>query len=75
MKFHADSNSVKTRHVSSGILPVCQNYKSEKGCVYGNKCHFRHVEAEGKPNRRSKKGGARGSAAILKESTQMGCVS
>ena len=20
--------------------PVCQNYKSEKGCVYGDKCHF-----------------------------------
>ena len=27
--------------------PVCQNYKSEKRCVYGDKCHFRHVEAEG----------------------------
>ena len=55
--------------------PVCQNYKSEKGCVYGDKCHFRHVEAEGKPNKRSKKGGAKGSVAILKESIQLGCVS
>ena len=33
--------------------PVCQNYKSEKGCVYGDKCHFRRV-AEGTPNKRSK---------------------
>ena len=24
--------------------PVCLNYKSEKGCVHGEKCHFRHVE-------------------------------
>ena len=55
--------------------PVCQNYKSEKGCVYGNKCHFRNDEAEGKPNRRSKKGGAKGPVATLKESIQLGCVS
>ena len=54
---------------------MCQNYKSETGRVFGNNCHFQHVEAEGKPNKRSKKGGARGSAAILKESIQIGCVS
>ena len=35
--------------------PVCLNYKSEKGYVHGDKCHFRHVEAEGKPNKKSKK--------------------
>ena len=55
--------------------PVRLNYKSEKGCVRGDKCHFRHVEAEGKPHRRSKKGGAKGSVATLKESLQLGCVS
>ena len=27
---------------------VCQNYKSETGCINGKKCYFRHVEAEGK---------------------------
>ena len=74
MKFHADSNSVEIRHVNSGILP-CLNYKSEKGSVYGDKCHFRHVEAEGKPRKRSKKGGAKGSVAMLKESTHLGCAS
>ena len=54
---------------------VCQNYNSEKGCVYGDTCHFRHVEAEGEPSKRSKKGGAKGSVAILKESIQLGCAS
>ena len=55
--------------------PVCLNYMSEKGCVHGDKCHFRHVEAEGKPNKKSKKGGAKGSVAILKESYTIGlCI-
>ena len=58
--------SCKFRHP-----PVCQNYKSEKGCIHGQKCFFRHVEAEEKPNKRSKKGGAKGSVAILKECTQL----
>ena len=55
--------------------PVCQNYKYEIGCKYGRKCFFRHVEAEEKPSKKSKKGGAKGSVALLKESTQLGCVS
>ena len=33
------------------------------------------IEAEGKTNKESKKGGAKGSVVILKESTQLGCVS
>ena len=36
---------------------------------------FRHVEAEEKPSKKSKKGGAKGSVALLKESAQLGCVS
>ena len=39
------------------------------------KGHFRHVQTEGKPNRRSKKGGAKGSVSLWKESTELGCVS
>ena len=55
---------------------MCQNYKSEKGVVYGDRCRFRHVEECVKPNKsRKKKGGAKGSVAILKESRQLGCVS
>ena len=43
--------------------------------IYDDKCRFRHVEEYVKPNKKSKKGGAKGSVAILKESTQWGCVS
>ena len=54
--------------------PVCQNYTSETRCKFGNKCHFRHVEADEKPSRESKKVGAKGSVALLKDSFQLGCV-
>ena len=40
-------------------------YKSENGCTYGRTCFFRHVEAEEKPSKKSKKGGAKGSVALL----------
>ena len=50
-------------------LPVYLNYKSEKGCVYGD------IEEYVKPNEKSKKGGAKGSVATLKEATQLGCIS
>ena len=40
-----------------GHPPVCPNYKSESGCTYGDKCIFRHVEAEEKPSKKSKKSG------------------
>ena len=53
---------------------VCQNCKSKTRCTFGNKGFFRHVEAEEKPSKKSKKGGARGSVALLKESAQLGCV-
>ena len=38
-------------------------------------CCFRHVELEEKPHKESKKGGAKGSVALLKELSQMNCVS
>ena len=44
------------------------------GCACGNKCYFRHVEADEKPSKKSKKGGAKGSVALLKESIQLRCV-
>ena len=55
--------------------PVCQNHKSETGCKYGRKCFFRHVDADEKPIKKSKKDGAKGSVALLKESALLGCVS
>ena len=39
------------------------------------KLFFRHVKAEEKPSKKSKKGGAKGPVATLKESIQLGCVS
>ena len=46
-------------------LPVCQNYTSKTGCTFGNECFFRHVVAEEKPSKKSKKSGAKGSVALL----------
>ena len=73
-KFHADSSSVKVRHVSSGTLLCVRNYESEKRYAYSDKCHFRHVEALGTSSKKLKKCGAKGSVAIFKESAQLGCV-
>ena len=36
VKFHADSNSVKTRHVSSGILPCVKITSLKTGCMFGD---------------------------------------
>ena len=60
---------------SCGCWPpaVCPNYKSKNGCTFGNKCFFRHVGAEQKPSKESKKGGAKGSLASVKESTRL-CI-
>ena len=52
-----------------------ESVRSESGCKYGDKCHFRHLEADGQPSNKSKKGGAKGPVALLKESIQLGCVS
>ena len=54
---------------------MCQNYKSETGCICGEKCRFRHVEAEERPSKKTKKGGAKGSVALSKESPKLGRVS
>ena len=54
--------------------PVCLNYKTKAGCTFGRKCFFSHVEADEKPSKKSKKGGAEGSVAFFKKSTQLGCV-
>ena len=59
-----------------GHPPVCQDYKSETGCRYGRKCFFRHVEAEEKPSKKSKKGGAKGSVWIIEGVSKIGlCIS
>ena len=63
-KFHADTEIGSCWHP-----PVCLTYnKSETGCNFGNKCYFRHVEADEKPSKKSKEGSVKGSL-------QLGCVS
>ena len=47
--------------------PVFRKYKSEEGCVHGDKCHL--------PSKKSRKSGAKGPVAIVKEFTQLDCVS
>ena len=74
-KIHAVTTIVKTPSCTFWHPPVGQNYKSETGCTYGHKCDFRHVGTNENPSSKSKKGGATGSVASLKECTQLGCVS
>ena len=53
---------------------MCQNYKSQSGCKFGEKCSFLHSKFDRHPNKRPKKGGGKGSVALLKNATQLGCV-
>ena len=79
---HRDQGINKKNSRDKSEIPCrfkfCKNlscgFKSEKGCTW-RKSHFRHVEAEEKANKKSKKGGAKGSVAILQESIEVGCVS
>ena len=60
-----------------GILPECQEHKTEEGHSYGDKCAFPHAEGSVQQNRKSKKDGetGKGSLAVVRNVTQMGCVS
>ena len=68
VRFYADTTIVKTPSCKFWHLPVCQLQVWKKGCTYGDKCHFRHAEAQEKPDKWSKKGGVKGSVALFKES-------
>ena len=58
-----------------GHPAMCLNYKSESGCKYGDKCRFRHVEADRRSSKTSKKSDMKRSVALLKDAVQLGCVS
>ena len=53
---------------------MCLNHKSESGCQFCDKSKFIHTEAGAQPSKKSKKDGAKGSVALLKETVQLGCV-
>ena len=56
--------------------PVCLNYKSESACTHGDKCRFRHVEANRQPSKKQKKsGGKRNSCLTNGVFIHLGCVS
>ena len=40
VKFHAESDTLKIRHVDSGILPRVCTTTLKKGCVHGDKMTF-----------------------------------
>ena len=55
--------------------PVCQNYKSEAGYKVGDKwSNQRQTEADRRPSEKSKKSCGKRSAALFKESKQLGCT-
>ena len=50
--------------------PICQNYKTESGCTFGENCIFRHNEVDSQPNKKPNKSGGKGSVALLSESNR-----
>ena len=57
-------------------LPCVKNCKSETGCTHGRKCFFRHVEADERPIKKSKKGGANAISCIVEGVYTIGlCIS
>ena len=61
VRFCADTTNGKTLSCKCWHLLVCHNYISESGCSCDDKCRYRHVEAEEKLSKKSKKGGVKGS--------------
>ena len=53
---------------------MCLNNKSEKGCAHGDKCHFRHVEAEKSPAK-SQRQVVRKISCDVEGVLKLGCVS
>ena len=70
VELRADISLKESRPVIFGTVPLF--YNSVLGCNYGEKCRFRHVEADGQ---KSKKSGVKDQLALLLESIQLVCVS
>ena len=61
--------------------PECQNYKSESGFKFGNKCAFANLQVDDQPGKKPKKNGKKpkkngdkSAVAILKDTRQLGCI-
>ena len=47
--------TARTLHVIPWHPPACQNYKSESGCKFGDKCMFRHEQVDSRLKRSRKR--------------------
>ena len=65
---------VRIRRVVIGILPYVKITNLNRDAHFGDKCMFRHAEADSQPSKKSKKSGVKGSVACLKKSKHVGCV-
>ena len=76
VKFHAETHSVKIRHVSSGIIPCVRTTSLQEVVSHCDKNAVSDMlRQKESPTRSRRKGGAKGSVAILKESLPLCCVS
>ena len=73
-KCHACTKIVKTRRVNLGTCP-CVKTTSARPDAHLKEHVSSDMLRQRKPTKKSKKGGAKGSGALLKESTHLGCAS
>ena len=71
VRFYAETKFVKHHHVNFGTFPCVKGTGLNKDASMATLAMFDML----RPNKRSKKCGAKGSVALLTESTQLGCVS
>ena len=74
-RFDPDTSFVNMRRVSFGILPCVRTASLKKVVDMVTNAISDTVGQKRRPTKRSKKGAAKRSVAILKESIQLGCVS
>ena len=55
--------------------PECLFYKSENGCIFGEKCSYAHRQVDEQPGKKSEKNGDKSVVAMLKITRQLDCVS
>ena len=71
----SSNESVRTRRVIIGTLPYVKITSVRQDAYMAMIAVSYIFEAEEKPSKKSKKGAAKGSVALLKDSIQLGCVS
>ena len=78
VRFRAEislGESVRIRHVIFGTLPCVSLTSLNQDAHMAINADSDMLRRRKKPSKKSKKGGAKGSVALLKESVSLGCVS